>query len=173
MWRALPDLRDDGGAILATGLILLVLLTGLGTYALTQSAIDTTLSAHLKLTKQAFFLADSGLELGRARVLASTAVPPAPAATTQSLNNGSYAVTFPSIFPTIAAFDYAVTVRSVGTLAGASKTLETVVIKSYVLSDGALAIRGNEADSSFSGDAFSIDGRDYDHVTETLTSGAT
>ena len=33
-------------------------------------------------------------------------------------------------------------------------------------------MRGNEAHSRFTGNAFSVDGRDYDHLTDTLTTVA-
>jgi hypothetical protein len=76
-------------------------------------------------------------------------------------------------FPAIAAFEYTVTVRSVGSLGTASKTLQALVTKTFDLTDAAITMRGNEADSSFTGNAFSVDGRDYDHVTQALTGGTT
>ena len=126
---------------------------------------ETGLSASLKTSKRAFYLADAGLEWGKSQIATATALPPLPAAATLSLDQGSYAVTFPSIFPTSAAFTYTVTVRSVGTLGTATKTLQTVVTKTFELSDAAVTLRGNEADSSFTGNSFTIDGRDYDHLT--------
>jgi Tfp pilus assembly protein PilX len=168
----LESLHDDSGFTLVSGLIMLVLLTGLGTYAINLSQVESALSASLKTSKQAFYLADAGLERGRALVATSAALPPAPATTTQSLGTGSYTVSFPNVFPAGPAFEYTVTVRAVGTVGTASKTLQTLVTKTYTLSDAAISIRGNEADSTFTGNAFSIDGRDYHHVTETLTGGA-
>jgi hypothetical protein len=168
-----PHLRDESGFTLASGMLMLVLLTGLGTYAITLTQVETTLAASVKTARQALYLADAGLERGRALVAASTAVPPLPAATTASLGGGTYAITFPHIFPTTAAFEYNVTVQAVGTQGTASKTLQAQVTKTFALADAALSIRGNEADSSFTGNAFAIDGRDYHHVTEALTGGVT
>jgi hypothetical protein len=168
----LASLHDESGVTLVTGLVMLVLLTGLGTYAINMSQVETSLSTSLKTSKQAFYLADAGLERGRALVATSTALPPAPAATTQSLGTGRYTVSFPNVFPPGPAFEYTVTVRAVGTVGTASKTLQTLVTKTFTLSDAAVSIRGNEADSTFTGNAFSIDGRDYHHVTEALTGGA-
>jgi hypothetical protein len=164
--------HDESGVTLVTGLVMLVLLTGLGTYAINLSQVETALSASLKTSKQAFYLAEAGLERGRALVATSMALPPAPATTTQSLGTGRYTVSFPNVFPAGPAYDYTVTVRAVGTVGTASKTLQTLVTKTFALSDAAVSIRGNEADSTFTGNAFSIDGRDYHHVTEALTGGA-
>jgi hypothetical protein len=166
-------LANDAGVALVTGLVLLVLLTSLGAYALTMSQVETALSASLKASKQALYLADAGLEWGRSQIATSSALPPQPNAATQSLDHGAYTVTFPNVFPAGAAFEYTVTVRAVGTVGTASKTLQTLVTKTFELSDSPVTLRGNEADSSFTGNSFTIDGRDYDHVTGTLTGGTT
>jgi hypothetical protein len=167
----LAYMHDESGITLVTGLVMLVLLTGLGTYAINMTQVETALSASLKTAKQAFYLADAGLERGRGLVATSTTLPPAPATTTQSLGTGSYTVSFPTVFPAGPAYDYTVTVRAVGTVGTASKTLQTLVTKSYTLADAAISIRGNEADSTFTGNAFAIDGRDYNHLTEALAGG--
>jgi hypothetical protein len=168
----LACMPDESGFTFVTGLVMLVLLTGLGTYAINMTQVETALSASLKTSKQAFYLADAGLERGRGLVATSTALPPAPATTTQSLGTGGYTVSFPNVFPAGPAYDYTVTVRAVGTVGTASKTLQTLITKSYTLADAAITIRGNEADSTFTGNAFAVDGRDYNHVTTALTGGA-
>jgi hypothetical protein len=66
-----------------------------------------------------------------------------------------------------------VAIQSVGDAGSASKTLRSLLTRTYDLTDAAITIRGNEADSSFTGNSFTIDGRDYDQVTETITGGVT
>jgi len=178
MTNSLIFLKDESGVALVTGLVILVLLTAIGTYAINMTEIDQSLSANLKTSKQAFYVADAGIEWGRQQVRASTAIPPLPANSTQPLSMdtntvpGTYTVSF-TITPTTPAFEYTVAVQSVGTVGNASKTVQAVVTKTYDLSDSAITLRGNEADSSFTGNAFSVDGRDYDHVTGALTGGTT
>jgi Tfp pilus assembly protein PilX len=170
MKHYLSHLENESGVALVTGLVILVLLTAIGTYAIHLTEIDETVSANLKASKQALFLADAGLELGRQQIRASTAIPPLPASLTQALGSGSTTVTF-TITPQVPAFSYTLAMQSVSTVGNASKTLQALVTKTYDLSDGTIALRGNEADSSFTGNAFSVDGRDYNHVTGALSGG--
>jgi Tfp pilus assembly protein PilX len=172
MRHYLSHLENESGVALVTGLVIMVLLTAIGTYAIHMTEIDETLSGNLKTSKQAFYLAEAGLEWGKQRIRASTVVPLVLANSTQSLGPGSFTVTF-QITPPNPDFTYTVALASEGTVGTASKTLEAVVRKTYELTDGAVTLRGNEADSSFTGNAFSIDGRDYDHVTGALTGGTT
>jgi hypothetical protein len=164
--------ENNSGVALITGLVIMVLLTAIGTYAINMTEIEETLAANLKASKQAFYAADAGIEWGRQQISASLALPPVPATATQSLNAGNYTVTFPNFFPPFPAYDYTVTVRAVGNVGNASKTLQALVTKTFDLSDAAIAMRGNEADSKFTGSAFLVDGRDYDHLTGTLTNTA-
>jgi Tfp pilus assembly protein PilX len=172
MTNALAYLKNDSGFALVTGLVILVLLTAIGTYAINMTEIDQSLAANLKSSKQAFYLADAGIEWGRQQVRASTDIPPLPANSTRTLSSGSYTVNF-TITPTTPAFAYTVAMQSVGTIGNASKTVQAVVTRTYDLSDSAIALRGNEANSSFTGNAFSVDGRDYDHVTGEISGGTT
>jgi hypothetical protein len=162
--------EDDSGVALITGLVILVLLTAIGTYAIHMTEIEEMLSANLKASKQAFYLADAGVEWGKQQIGASLALPPVPASSTQALSPGTYTVTFPNFFPQVPAMEYTLTARVVGNVGNASKTLQAVITKIYDLSDGAIAIRGNEADTSFTGSGFLVDGRDYNHIDGTLTS---
>jgi Tfp pilus assembly protein PilX len=172
----LPYLKNESGVALITGLVITVLLTAIGTYAINMTEIDQTLSANLKASKQAFYLAEAGIERGRQPILASTAIPPAPAGFSENLTSsgspGSYSVTFSSIMPQGPAWQYRITVSSTGTIGTASKALQSLVTKTYDPSDAAIAMRGNEAHSNFTGNAFLVDGRDYDHLTETLTTAS-
>jgi hypothetical protein len=163
-------IKNESGVALITGLIILVLLTAIGTYAINMTQIDQTLSANLKASKQAFYLAEGGIEWGKQRIRTNTAIPPSPAGSTQSLNSGSYTVTFKDILPQAPAWQYRMTVEATGNIGTASKTLQAFVTKVYDVSDGAITMRGNEAHSEFEGNSFLIDGRDYDHLTGDPTS---
>jgi PilX N-terminal len=168
----LAYIKNESGIALITGLIILVLLTAIGTYAINLTQIDQTLSANLKASKQAFYLAEGGIEWGKQRIRTNAAIPPSPAGSTQSLNSGSYTVTFKDILPQAPAWQYRMTVEATGNIGTASKTLQAFVIKVYDVSDGAISMRGNEAHSEFEGNSFLIDGRDYDHLTGELTSAS-
>ena len=112
----LSYLKNESGVALITGLVIMVLLTAIGTYAINMTEIDQTLSTNLKASKQAFYLADAGIERGRQQVLTSTAIPPAPAGSTRKPTSipGSYTVTFPSIMPQGPAWEYRITVEATG-----------------------------------------------------------
>src|SRR5215510_15823210 len=103
MTNSLIFLKDESGVALMTGLVILVLLTAIGTYAINMTEIDQSLAANLKSSKQAFYLSDAGIEWGRQQVRASTAIPPLPGNSTQSLSPGNYTVNF-TITPTTPAF---------------------------------------------------------------------
>jgi Tfp pilus assembly protein PilX len=171
MKQYVAPMQNESGVALITGLVVLVLLTALGTYAINVTQIEHSLSANLKTAKQAFYVADAGLAWGTQHVRASPVVPLVLANSTQALEPGNFTVTF-QITPPLPAFSYTVALQSVGTVGPASKTLQAVVTKTYDLADAAITIRGNEADSSFTGNSFAIDGRDYDHLTGALTGGA-
>jgi Tfp pilus assembly protein PilX len=166
----LSYVKDDSGVALITALVILVLLTALGTYAINMTEIEGMLAGNLKASKQAFYLADAGIEWGRQQIAVSPLLPPVPADATQSLNAGGYTVRFRNPFPAVPALEYTVRVEADGNIGTASKTLHAVVTKTFNLSDGAIAIRGKEADSAFTGNAFLVDGRDYNHLDDTLTS---
>jgi len=171
MRRLLEYGKNESGIALLNGLVIMVLLTALGTYAINMTQIEQSLSANLKASKQAFYIAEAGVEWGRRQIATITTIPPQPADATQSLNLGSYSVTFLQPMPPGPAWQYTVPIQATGNIGTASKTLQALVTKTYDLSDGAIAMRGNEADSYFaSGNALLIDGRDYDHLTDNLTS---
>jgi hypothetical protein len=166
----LAYIKNESGVALVTGLIILVLLTAIGTYAINMTQIDQTLSSNLKASKQAFYIADGGIEWGKQQIRTNTAIPPSPAGSTQSLNSGSYTVTFKDILPQAPAWTYRMTVEATGNIGTASKTLQAFVTKAYDVSDTAITMRGNEAHAVFDGNSFLVDGRDYDHLTGDVTS---
>jgi cytoskeletal protein CcmA (bactofilin family) len=62
MKHYLSHLANESGVALVTGLVIMVLLTAIGTYAINMTQIDQTLSGNLKASKQAFYLAEAGLQ---------------------------------------------------------------------------------------------------------------
>jgi Tfp pilus assembly protein PilX len=164
--------KNESGVALITGLVILVLLTAIGTYAINVTQIDQALSANLKASKQAFYLADAGIEWGKQQIRTNNTIPPSPVGSTQSLNGGSYTVTFKNILPQAAAWQYRITVEATGNIGTASKVLQAFVTKVYDMSHAAITMRGNEAHSEFEGNSFLIDGRDYDHLTGNLVTSA-
>jgi len=146
--------KDESGIALLNGLIIMALLTALGTYAINMTQIERSLSANLKASKQAFYVAEAGVEGGRRQIAISTAIPPQPADATQSLNlggdySGDYSVKFFNPMPAGPAWQYTIPIEVNGKIGTASKTLQALIAKTYDLSDGAIAMRGNEAHSYF------------------------
>src|SRR5688572_17851629 len=115
--------KDESGIALLNGLIIMALLTALGNYAINMMQVERSLSANLKASKQAFYVAEAGVEWGRRQIATSTAIPPQPANATQSLNTGSYSVTFRPPMPAGPAWQYTIPIEVIGSIGTASKTL--------------------------------------------------
>jgi cytoskeletal protein CcmA (bactofilin family) len=58
----LNHLQDESGVALVTGLVIMVLLTAIGTYAIHMTEIDETIAGNLKTSKQAFYVAEAGIQ---------------------------------------------------------------------------------------------------------------
>jgi cytoskeletal protein CcmA (bactofilin family) len=58
----LNHLQNESGVALVTGLVVMVLLTAIGTYAIHMTEIDETIAGNLKTSKQAFYVAEAGLQ---------------------------------------------------------------------------------------------------------------
>jgi Tfp pilus assembly protein PilX len=159
----LNHLQNESGVALVTGLVIMVLLTAIGTYAIHVTEIDQTIAGNLKASKQAFYLADAGLQWGKAHVRNSTAIPPETVGSsfTQTLGSGTMTISFLAQDPAGIAMQYTVAIRATGTIGQATRTVDALVTKTYALSDAPIALRGVEANSGFTGNAFEIDGHDY------------
>jgi Tfp pilus assembly protein PilX len=174
MRACLKYIRDESGMALIAALLIVASLTAIGAYSANVTTVNEEIAGNLRASKQAFYLAEAGLEWGRQQVKASTAAPPLPNGSTQPLSPGTYTVAFPAITPTVGgALSYTLVIRSTGAVATASKTLETLVTKTYLLGDAAITLRGVEANSGFTGNAFSIDGNDYAYNSATDSWGVT
>jgi len=162
-------LPNESGVALVTGLVIMVLLTAIGTYAIHITEIDQTIAGNLKASKQAFYLADAGYQWGKAHVRNSTAIPPETVGSsfTQTLGSGTMTITFLAQDPAGIAMQYTVAIRATGTLGQATRTIDALVTKTYALGDAPIAIRGAEANSGFTGNKFKIDGNDYFYNPDT------
>jgi hypothetical protein len=58
----LKHLQNESGVALVTGLVVMVLLTAIGTYAIHITEIDETIAGNLKTSRQAFYVAEAGLQ---------------------------------------------------------------------------------------------------------------
>ena len=166
----LNHLQNESGVALVAGLVIMVLLTAIGTYAIHVTEIDETIAGNLKASKQAFYLADAGLQWGKAHVRNSTTMPPETAGSsfTRTLDSGTMTIAFPAQDPPAGiAMQYTVAIRAIGTIGKATRTIDALVTKTYALSDAPIALRGVEANSGFTGNAFEIDGHDYFYNPDT------
>lgn len=164
-------LKNERGVVMVISLMILTLLIGAGVGAIVSTQTDLKTSGNLKTVTQAFYLATAGIERGKQKVKDSAANPPNPSGETQSFSSGSYTISFNDNVK-ISNLEGKVTITSTGNLGSASNTIEALVTKTYQLSDGAISIRGIDGDSSFVGNSFLVDGRDYDPVTGALVAGA-
>jgi hypothetical protein len=65
-------LSHESGAVLTTSLVLMAVLTLMGTAAIVTGIIDTKIGGNYKTSVQAFYAAETGLEEARARLRAQT-----------------------------------------------------------------------------------------------------
>jgi hypothetical protein len=73
--HALVHCRAEGGAALIIALVLLAVLTLLGTAAVVTGIVDTKIGANYKTSMQAFYAAEAGIAEARARLRVATGVP--------------------------------------------------------------------------------------------------
>ena len=168
--KAKEFLDNERGVVLVISLLILALLIGAGVGAIVSTQTDLRISANLKAGKQAFFLAEAGIEWGKQQVKDAGANPPDPVGGTQTLSPGSFTVTFNDATKESLLVGK-VTVVSTGNVGRSTNTIQALITKTYQLSDGALSIRGTEANPRFTGNAFVVDGRDY-NTDGTLVDGA-
>jgi len=160
--------------ILVISLMILALLLGAGVGAIVSTQSDLKSSSNLKTGTQALYLAEAGIERGKKTVKDSTSDPPVTAgscAAAETLGSGSFTVCYPSVSTSGsgAATVYTVTISSTGAVGNSSKTIQSAVNKAFVLSQAALSFTGNEADSTFTGTAFRVDGNNWDYNSSTGT----
>ncbi|HUK41921.1 MAG TPA: hypothetical protein VLX11_12770 [Candidatus Acidoferrales bacterium] len=147
--------------ILLTSLLLLSLLLAVGLGSMTSVQNEFLIMQNLRGGMSALYLADAGVEWGKAQIDALAGNPPVLSGATQNFPSGTFAVTFLSaarLSPLISR----IVLRSTGTAGTSSQTVQAQVSKIYDLADGALALRGNSRNTKFAGVPFQISGLDYD-----------
>src|SRR5262249_35110343 len=65
MRHDLRPFKDESGIVLVTGLLVLVSLTAIGVFAINATIANQDISAHLKTSKQGFYLAEAGIQHAR------------------------------------------------------------------------------------------------------------
>ncbi len=162
---------DQRGMVLVISLWILALLIAAGIGAIVSVQSDFKTSGNLKTSTQAFYLAEAGIEWAKQKIQDQGANPPKPAAGTHPVADGAFTVSFLSPVKKTKVVA-TITVRSTGIVESSSATIEALITKTYGLSPGAISFSGREAHSSFTGDSFLVDGRDYDPVKGTVVSGS-
>jgi hypothetical protein len=150
--------------VLLSTLLVLSLLIAVGMGARVMVHNDTGISGNLRLSANAFYLAEAGIEWSKHEISATTSHPPAPANRAQSFAAGTFSVAFVSATaatPLVAK----IVVRSTGTAGTATHLLQSQLTKTYDLADGAVALRGNGSRANLNGTGFVISGIDHDPAT--------
>ncbi|MCL0042726.1 pilus assembly PilX N-terminal domain-containing protein [Thermodesulfovibrionales bacterium] len=156
---------DQKGVALITVLLMIVVVTAIGIAAVNIATVETRIAANHKVAKQAFYIAEAGLEHARANfdILRddldwtdwSDNLPPDwPTSGTINVGGltGTYTITTPY------AEKNSITVKSTGEIAGATSIVE-MLVRRYTLPnvEAALGFVG-DVGVSFSYDAFLIAG---------------
>ncbi len=150
--------------VLLSTLLVLSLLIAVGMGARVMVHNDTGISGNFRLSANAFYLAEAGIEWSKHEIGATSSHPPTPANRAQGFASGTFSVAFVSATaatPLVAK----IVVRSTGTVGTATHLLQSQLTKTYDLADGAVALRGNAGRASLSGTGFVISGIDHDPAT--------
>ena len=164
----LRQLEEERGVALIIALLVLTFLSVMGSAFLLLATTEGTLAMNERRTTAALSLAEAGAEAAwqQIRSVNSTAELTTlfAAAITSNLGGGTYTVQFsndPGDPGGANDTNGTVIVISTGTVEGVSQVVEMAVSRFFVpLPPSAVGLPGNEANSSFSGNAFKIDGHD-------------
>lgn len=157
--------------VLASCLTILSVLLALGIGIRVMLQNDYRIVANLRSSTHSFYYSVAGIEWSKNEIAELDTFPPAPANQMKSFANGAFDVKFssPAVTEPLTA---RLTVRSTGTVASATHVIEAQLMKSYELSDAALAVRGNPARAVLSGGEILISGSDHDQTNGTPRPGA-
>jgi len=150
--------------VLLSTLLVLSLLIAVGMGARVMVHNDTGISGNLRLSTNAFYLAEAGIEWSKYEISATSSHPPTPANRAQSFAAGTFSIAFVSTTATTPLVAKIV-VRSTGTAGTATHLLQSQLTKTYDLADGAVALRGNGSRANLNGTGFVISGVDHDPAT--------
>ncbi|MCL0083784.1 pilus assembly PilX N-terminal domain-containing protein [Thermodesulfovibrionales bacterium] len=120
---------DQKGAALITVLLMIVVVTAIGIAAVNIAIVETRIAANHKVAKQAFYIAEAGLEHAknslRLDIDWSNTDWPTCWPTNETINVGGLTGTY--TITTQDAEESSITVRSTGTIAGATATVKMLV----------------------------------------------
>jgi hypothetical protein len=138
---------------------MLVLITAMGITATNRTIVEGWLSANYRSSKQAFYVAEAGLEFTRNALRAvpdwtvNTAVP-----RDGTINVGGREATYTISLRN--ATPNSIIITSTGRIAGATSVVEALVERHTISAPAAVYLGGPNIEAKFKGSAFSIDGRD-------------
>ena len=150
--------------VLLNSLLLLSLLLTVGVGARIMLQSDFKILTNLRGSAEAFYVADAGIEWGKYEISKSTSHPPNAASRTQKFSSGSFSVSFLSP-AAITPLSARIVVRSTGEVRNSLHVIQSQIIKTYDLSDGAISLRGNANRVGFAGSSFLVSGADHDPAT--------
>ncbi|MBI1995753.1 MAG: hypothetical protein HYU31_15455 [Deltaproteobacteria bacterium] len=164
------ELNGQRGMILLSSLLVLSLLITVGVGSRIMLTNDYKISGNLRLSTDAFYLAEAGIEWSKREVSVTSSHPPSLVNRAQSLSSGAFSVAFPSS-TAVTLLSAKIVVRSTGRVGTSTHQLQAQLTKTYDLADGAVGLRGNASRVGFSGNSFLISGADHDPVTAAPVAG--
>jgi hypothetical protein len=150
--------------ILFSSLLVLSLLITVGVGSRIMLTNDYKISSNLRLSTDAFYLAEAGIEWSKREISVTSSHPPILTERAQSLSSGAFSVAFPSSTADT-PLSAKIVVRSTGTVGTSTHQLQAQLTKTYDLADGAAGLRGDASRVGFSGNSFLISGADHDPAT--------
>ncbi len=163
-------LNGQRGMILFTSLLVLSLLITVGVGARIMLTNDYKISGNLRLSADAFYLAEAGIEWSKREISVTSSHPPILANRAQSLSSGAFSVAFQSS-TAVTLLSAKIVVRSTGRVGTSAHQLQAQLTKTYDLADGAVGLRGSASRVGFSGNSFLISGADHDPATAAPVAG--
>lgn len=157
--------------VLFVTLVILTVLMVVSVAAMVSMQTDYKITANLKSGAQAFFVAEAGVEWAKGEIYKSATNPPNLPAGTRDLSPGNFSISLLSSTK-VTPLNGKLTVRSTGSRGGSSHAIQAELVKTYDLSDGAIALRGFSDGITFDSRDIVIDGRDYDPTNGNLVRGA-
>ncbi|MDP2606876.1 MAG: hypothetical protein Q8S00_30430 [Deltaproteobacteria bacterium] len=163
-------LNGQRGMILFTSLLVLSLLITVGVGSRIMQTNDYKISGNLRLSTDAFYLAEAGIEWSKREISVTSSHPPMLANRAESFSSGAFSVAFPSS-TAVTLLSAKIVVRSTGRVGTSTHQLQAQLTKTYDLADGAVGLRGSATRVGFSGNSFLISGADHDPVTAAPVAG--
>jgi hypothetical protein len=146
---------------------MLVLITAMGITATNRTIVEGWLSANYRSSKQAFYVAEAGLEYTRNYLrtvpdwTVNTAVP-----RVGTINVGgreaTYTITLRDATPN------SIIITSTGVIVGATAVVEALIRRHTISVPASVYLGGADVEAEFSGNAFRIDGNDFDRTAPPL-----